>query len=317
MKHALILIGGFGFVGRNIVDAVNASDTFGALTPVVIDDLSNACPGHEHLDFDNYIGPYQSPDAAAYIDNLRADARTFVFLAGETRVAESKDRPLDFVEANISEPARFVMQSLRAGDHFILISTAGALFDGTFEITVRSPYCPKNFYGATKAAEEMVLEKLVKMRGGAFSVIRLTNVFGRYSDKKKSAIHAFTRAAIAGDTVTLNGDGRQTRDFVYAGDVGHGVAVLSEKARAGAATAPINMIGGGRSISLLDVVRAIETASGKPLKYNQVAAKELISTEPRDVVASPTDVRVLLGDKHTSFEEGIKLTYEYYLDRLT
>lgn len=316
MTHAFILIGGFGFVGRNIISAVNENIAFEALTPVIIDDLSNACPGHESLELLSYVGAYQSPGAADYIDSVDAEARTFVFLAGETRVADSKDRPLDFVEANISEPARFVQQSLRPGDHFILISTAGALFDGTFEITVRSPYCPKNFYGATKAAEEMVLEKLVKMRGGEFSVIRLTNVFGRYSDKKKSAIHAFTRAVIAGDTVTLNGDGRQTRDFVYAGDVGFGVATLGEKARRGEATAPINMIGGGRSISLLDVVAAIEKAAGKPLKYNQIAADDLISTEPRDVVASPTDIRALLGDSLTPFEEGVRRTYEYYLNRL-
>ena len=315
MKHALILIGGFGFVGRNIIEAQQGNAKFAAFTPVVVDDLSNACPGHDQLDIANHIGPYQSSDAAAYLEDLNAGARTIVFLAGETRVAESKDRPLDFIDANISDPARFVLQTLKPGDHFILISTAGALFDGSFEISVSSPYCPKNFYGATKAAEEMILEKLVKMRGGNFSVVRMTNVFGRFSDRKKSAIHAFTRAAIAGDTVTLNGDGKQTRDFVFAGDVGFGIATLAERARAGEDTAPINMLGSGRSISLTDVVKAIESASGETLKYEQVKAEALIATEPRDVVASPEDVRVLLGDSMTPFEQGIKQTYEYYAGR--
>lgn len=310
--RALILVGGFGFVGRNILDAHRANDAFGALAPMVIDDLSNACPGHEQLDIPHHIGPYQSPEAAAFLDELGAGARTFVFLAGETRVAESKDRPLDFIDANINDPARFVLQSVRPGDHFILISTAGALFDGSFEITVNAAYCPKNFYGATKAAEEMILEKLVALRGGTFSVIRMTNVFGRYSDNKKSAIHAFTRAVIADDMVTLNGDGKQTRDFIYAGDVGYGIATLAERARRGDTTDPVNMLGSGTSISLMDVVHAIERVSGKTLRYRQIDAADLIATEPRDVIASPSDIRVLLGERLTPFDDAIAQTYDYY-----
>lgn len=312
MAHALVLIGGFGFVGRNVLDALRTNEAFCAFTPVVIDDLSNACPGHDRLEIARHIGPYQSSEATAFLEGLGARARSFVFLAGETRVAESKDRPLDFIDANINEPARFVLQSIRPGDHFILISTAGALFDGSFEITVNSAYCPKNFYGATKAAEEMLLEKLVSLRGGKFSVIRMTNVFGRFSDRKKSAIHAFTRAVIAGDTVTLNGDGRQTRDFIYAGDVGFGIATLAERAGRGAATEPVNMLGSGASISLMDAVQAIEGAAGKKLKYNQIPADDLIATEPRDVMAAPGDIRVLLGDGVTPFEKAIGETYAYY-----
>ena len=260
MKNSstMVLVGGFGFVGRNILDVVMTDPAFSGLDPVVIDNLSNAAPGHEALDLPSHAGSYETAEALAFLDGLEGDrdGRIFVFLAGETRVAESKDRPLDFIDANISDPARFVMQAVRPGDRFILISTAGALFDGTFEVRVDSPYCPKNFYGATKAAEEMILGKLVELRGGTFSVVRLTNVFGRFSDNKKSAIHAFTRAAIAGDSVTINGDGLQSRDFIYAGDVGLGIATLANRLRAGEATArslcwvpataPFSLYGSGR-----------------------------------------------------------------------
>ena len=312
MSRTTILIGGYGFVGRNILEALETDKSFSELAPVVIDDLSNACPGYKSVDAPDYIGPYQDNSATEFLNDLGQGPRTFIFLAGETRVAESKDRPMDFISANITEPSRFVQANVRPGDHFILVSTAGALFDGTFEVSVSSPYCPKNFYGATKAAEEMVLEKLVKMRGGAYSVVRMTNVYGRYSDRKKSAIHAFTRAAIAGDEVTINGDGKQTRDFIYAGDVGRGIATLAERARRGDATEPINMLGSGESVALMDVVAAIEKASGGPLRRRQIEARELIATEPRDVIASPADVRVLLGDTITPFEEGIKRTHAYY-----
>lgn len=316
MKNSstMVLVGGFGFVGRNILDVVTTDPAFSGLDPVVIDNLSNAAPGHEALDLPSHVGSYESTGALEFLDGLDADrdGRIFVFLAGETRVAESKDRPLDFIDANISDPARFVMQAVRPGDKFILISTAGALFDGTFEVRVDSPYCPKNFYGATKAAEEMILGKLVELRGGTFSVVRLTNVFGRFSDNKKSAIHAFTRAAIAGESVFINGDGQQSRDFIYAGDVGYGIATLARRLRAGEETAPINMLGSGHSTTLMDVVAAIEEATGKPLAYEKIPAKELLATEPRDVIANGDDVRVLLGDRITPFVDGIRATHAYY-----
>ena len=313
---AVILIGGFGFVGRNILEALAQDAAFEGLAPAVIDDLSNAAPGHEALDLPFYAGGYETPEACAFLADLEADAapkgRIFVFLAGETRVAESKDRPMDFIEANITQPARFVMEAVRPGDHFILISTAGALFDGTFEVRTGSAYCPKNFYGATKAAEEMVLEKLVELRGGSFSVIRMTNVYGRYSDKKKSAIHAFTRAVISGDEVFINGDGQQSRDFIYAGDVGRAIATQAQRVHAGAAYDKVNMIGAGVSTSLMDVVGAIEAVSGKALAYRKVPAEDLLRTEPRDVIANADDVAVLLGDARTDLTEGVRQTYLYY-----
>ena len=312
MTHALVLIGGFGFVGRNILEAVRGHADFANLTPAVVDDLSNACPGHDRLDVPHHIGSYETAGALSFLSQFRDGSRTVVFLAGETRVAESKDRPLDFIAANISEPARFVMTVVQPGDHFILVSTAGALFDGTSEISTESPYCPKNFYGATKAAEEMVLEKLVGLRGGTFAVVRLTNVYGRFSDRKKSAIHAFIRAAIAGDAVTLNGDGKQTRDFIFSRDVGLGIATLAERMRRGETTHKVNMLGSGVSTSLLDVVDAIEAATGNALNYTRVPAADLIATEPRDVIASKRDVQVLLGDGITPFQEGIRQTYAYY-----
>ena len=315
MENLLVLIGGYGFVGRNILEAVSSDRAFSAFSPVVIDDLSNACPGYEAIDAPSHVGPYQSAEAAGFLTKLGSKKRIFVFLAGETRVAESKDRPLDFIAANITEPAKFVTSVVEPGDHFVLISTAGALFDGTFEVRVDSPYCPKNFYGATKAAEEMILEKLARQHGAEFSVVRMTNVYGRHSDKKKSAIHAFTRAVIAGDTVTLNGDGRQTRDFIYAGDVGRGIATLASRALQGEATNPVNMLGSGESVSLMDVVKTIEDVAGAPLKYKQIPAEDLIATEPRDVIASKEDVKVLLDDGITPLRHGITETWKYYAKR--
>jgi UDP-glucose 4-epimerase len=316
MKNSspLVLVGGFGFVGRNILQTLADHPQFAGLAPVVIDNLSMAAPGHQALDLPAFEGGYESDGAAWFLDQQAGGGtgRIFVFLAGETRVAESKNRPLDFIHANITQPAEFVLRNLRAGDHFLLISTAGALFDGSFEVRTNSPYCPKNFYGATKAAEEMILERLVEQQGASFSVIRMTNVYGPFSERKVSAVHAFTRAALKGDQITINGDGQQSRDFIYAGDVGRAIATQALRVREGADYDRVSMIGSGVSTSLMDVVAAVETASGRPLARQQVPATDLLKTEPRDVIANAQDVSTLLGDSRTPLSEGIRLTYDYY-----
>jgi UDP-glucose 4-epimerase len=313
MKHNLILVGGMGFIGRNILDALTDEVAYDVFQPFVIDDLSNASPRYETLQVPRYIGPYQASDAVAALPVDESGGRTFVFLAGETRVAESKDRPLDFIDANIAHPAAFVWAAVRPGDHFILISTAGALFDGTTEVTVKSAYCPKNFYGASKAAEEMVLEQIVNLKGAYFSIVRLTNVFGVYSEKKKSAIHAFTKAVIKDNSVTINGDGYQSRDFIFSRDVGRGIVIHALRALKKEGITKVSMLGAGVSTTLWDVIHAIEEVAGKKLKYTLSPAEELVRTEPRDVIANPQDVRVLLEDSITPFLHGIRATYDYYL----
>ncbi|MEM6311262.1 MAG: NAD-dependent epimerase/dehydratase family protein [Pseudomonadota bacterium] len=310
----LILVGGLGFIGRNILDLLSRETRFADLAPVVIDNMSNAAPGHASVRAPLCQSGYQTETAAAFLSARQrvSGARIFVFLAGETRVADSLERPLDFVEANVTDPARFVTETLVPGDSFILVSTAGALFDGRFEIRPDSPYCPKNFYGATKAAEELILQKLVEQRGGIFRTVRLTNVFGRFSEKKKSAVHAFIRASIAGKSVVINGDGQQSRDFVFASDVAFGIVALAHQMRAGQHTEPVHIFGAGVTTTLMEVVAAIEDAAGCALAYEKVPAQALLATEPRDVIVQNGAVSALLQGHITSLADGIWATYTYY-----
>lgn len=306
----LVLVGGFGFIGRNILDRI--THTFETkFRPLVIDNLSNACPGHETLDVASLIDSYTSASVGAFLDQEASAQRTFIFLAGETRVAESRERPMDFVHANIMAPSAFVHDHVRAGDTFILVSTAGALYDGSFAIRTESAFCPKNFYGATKAAEELILEKMVELKGAQYSVVRMTNVYGRYSLRKKSAIHVFTRAIIDGSEVQINGDGGQTRDFIFAGDIARGIMTVIEAASEGRAE-KVNLLGQGRSSALNDIIDQLEAIAGKTLNTRRVPATALLATEPRDVTVVVEDVRRVLGNDITSLEDGLRQTYAYY-----
>lgn len=81
-SSSLVLVGGYGFVGRNILEVVAGDDAFSGLSPAVIDNLSNAAPGHETLDLPAYQGSYEDAGAVEFVDGLGdgEEGRIFVFL---------------------------------------------------------------------------------------------------------------------------------------------------------------------------------------------------------------------------------------------
>ena len=319
MRQNIFLIGGFGFVGRNIIDHIQSNRTlFPKCEIVVIDNLSNAADQYETVECIKLLEDYNSSSTYGFIrtNSQNTLSRTFIFLAGETRVAESKDRPLDFIHANISEPARFINDNLNVGDKFILVSTAGALFDGTTEITETTPISPKNFYGATKAGEELILKHMVNSKGGEFKVVRMSNVYGKFSDKKKSAIHSFIRASLNNSTITVNGDGKQTRDFVFATDVGRAISNLALREKWTPEDPSVHILGSGQSTSLNEVIEIIQKVSKHTFDISHESATDLLKTEPRDVLIAKHSISQLFDGDLTTVEGGIKSTFNYYKDRI-
>lgn len=309
-SHDLVLIGGAGFIGRNILDALSGAGDTG-LRPVVIDDLSSAAPG-SLPDLPVYHGRYQDPGVPGFLDSLGGGPRILVLLAGETRVKDSAERPLDFITANVLEPAGFALSALRPGDHLLMFSTAGALFDGTAPITEDLPVSPKNVYGASKAAGELVLAQIAAQRDARLTVLRPTNVYGPHSQHKKSAIHAFVRATLAGQALTLHGDGEQSRDFVYAPDLARAVTDIARALAAGHDVAPVQMLASGQSVPLNAVLTAITKAHGSTLEVTRIAAQALLATEPRDVIADQGAISPFLAGQVTGLDAGIAATYDWY-----
>lgn len=280
-----VLVGGLGFIGSNILEQLlighDASPYFEKV--IVIDNYSNNATVKEAWGQKCIIlkNSYNDGMVSEALSSLKGPT-TFLFLAGETRVAESVKRPVDFLQANIMDPATFVVKNVRANDDFILASTAGALFDGKETIGAESVINPKNVYGASKAAQELLLRRMVEAQDGQFGVVRFSNVYGRYSSKKKSAIHAFVRAALASEEIVVNGDGNQTRDFIYAGDLAK--LVLSYANPENIQVRPsVATIASGNSESLKAILEYLENYLTTDLNVKFTENSELLKSEPRNV----------------------------------
>jgi UDP-glucose 4-epimerase len=120
------------------------------------------------------------------------------------------------------------------------------------------------------------------------------------------AFNIFCHAALRGDPITVFGDGRQTRDFTYVGDV---VA-----ATRGAATAPglsgrVFNVGGGARIALADAIDQIREFSGRPLDVNHLPMQD---GDVRDTGADTTLAADALGfAPRTEFQDGLRAEFEW------
>ena len=177
----------------------------------------------------------------------------------------------------------------------------------TPEDTRPQPFSP---YGVTKLAAEHLCSLYHGNFGVATVSLRYFSVYGP-RQRPDMAFNRFCRAALAGESLTVFGDGEQTRDFTYVGDV-----VAATRAAAVSPSAPgrVYNVGGGSRVSVNEALGLIASFSERPL---DVVYLESERGDVRDTGADTTRARRDLGfDPETSVEEGLGAEFEWMRDRV-
>jgi len=148
-------------------------------------------------------------------------------------VRRSTDDPLADADINVMG-ALNVLKAARAGGarHFVFASSAAAYGSAKKLPTPEdSPLEPSSPYGIAKAAFERYLLADHEISGMSVSVLRFANVYGPRQNAAGEAgvVAIFLKHFLAGLPPTVNGDGRQTRDYVYVGDVARMVILAAER----------------------------------------------------------------------------------------
>jgi nucleoside-diphosphate-sugar epimerase len=166
------------------------------------------------------------------------------------------------------------------------------------------PRRPLSPYGVTKVATEALLQAYRASCGVPAVGIRYFTVYGP-RQRPDMGIHRFFEAARRGTEIAIYGDGEQSRDFTFVDD-----AVLATRAAlAGPAESLVYNVGGGHRITVNELLRAIERASGAPVKrrYEPAAAGD-----PRDTSADTSRARRDLEYRpRTGLDEGLRRQWEW------
>jgi UDP-glucose 4-epimerase len=305
-----LVTGGAGFIGSNLVDALLARGD----EVTVVDDLSTG--RRQNLDAalagGAELAEIDIRDAAA-LRALSGEAQPeLVFhLAAQIDVRKSLEDPAFDAADNVGGTAN-VLEAARAGGcrRVVFVSTGGAIYgEGEGQqlpLDESTAIAPFSAYGQSKYAAEGYLWLYERLYGLSCAALRLGNVYGPRQDPLGEAgvIAIFCGLVRSGGQPTVYGDGTQTRDYIYVGDVVAAALAAADRETSG----PLN-IGTGRETSVLELVEALSSLGGAESFEPRFAPPRAGEVQRISLDASRAE-RELGWHAATSLEEGLRLTLD-------
>jgi len=211
----ILVTGGAGFIGSNIVDKLLENDH----DVVVLDNLATG--NIENIKDKNveYIAD------SILDDNLNlSDIDVVIHHAAQINVRTSVDKPIYDGDVNILGTIN-ILEKMRKYDvkKIIFASSGGAVYGEPQYLPVdeKHPINPMSPYGLSKFCGEEYIKLYSRLYGIKYAILRYSNVYGERQDPRGEAgvISIFIDKILNNERPTIFGDGTQTRDFVYVGDV--------------------------------------------------------------------------------------------------
>jgi UDP-glucose 4-epimerase len=235
-----------------------------------------------------------------------------VHLAAVPSVAQSVEDPVGCDSVTHGGTVNAVRQAVEAGvERLVLASSCSVYGDATqLPVAETAPPHPLSPYAAAKLASEDACADAADAGQLAAVCLRFFNVYGPRQDPGSAysgVISRFLSAAAAAEPVTIYGDGRQSRDFVYVGDVA--AAVLASLQRPLTGVSVLN-VGTGRQSDLLQVLRVVEEQAGVRLERRTEPPRE---GDIRHSCADAGRARWVLGwEARTTLAAGLGETWTWF-----
>ncbi|MCB0575747.1 MAG: GDP-mannose 4,6-dehydratase, partial [Saprospiraceae bacterium] len=232
-----------------------------------------------------------------------------VHLAAKAGVRPSIQQPAEYMDVNITGTVRLLEAMRQAGVGRLIFGSSSSIYGNQSKVPfsenddVSEPISP---YAASKRSGELIAYTYHHLYGMEVSCLRFFTVYGP-RQRPDLAIHKFTQLALSGRAIPLYGDGLTRRDYTYVDDIVQGIARLIDHPVPGF---DIFNLGNGHPITLLDMVRALESALGKKLEI------AMSDKQPGDVEQTFADIskaRSAFGyTPRIDFNEGVRRFVEWY-----
>jgi UDP-glucose 4-epimerase len=298
-----VVTGGAGFIGSHVVDALLArGDEVVVLDSLVTGKRENVPAGAELREQD-----IREPLADVF-DDVRPAA---VFhLAAQADVRVSVEHPVEDAEANVLGTIRVLEAARPHGAQVVFSSTGGAIY-GECErpASETAPLRPVSPYGIAKLAAEEYLRGYNRLYGSTHVALRYGNVYGPRQDPHGEAgvVAIFLGALAAGQAPKIFGEGTQTRDYVYVGDVAR--ATLQAHGQEGG----VFNVGTGAETSVLELFDHCRRVAGSELQATHAPPR---LGELQRSALDPTLAASGLGfQAFVGLEDGLQATWEWIRDK--
>lgn len=313
----ILVTGGAGFIGGNLLYQLIAlgGDVY------VIDDLSTGDP--DNLD---PRAKFRKMDICS--DEFRAVCNSFkpeviVHLAAQSSVVRSITDPEENNRINVEGTRNVVEAAIECGAKRLIFASTAAVYGNPVELPLRedSPLAPLNPYGQSKLEGEAIIEESLRDTDIDFAILRFANVYGprQGGSGEGGVISIFCTALAEGGAPSIEGDGTQTRDFIFVSDVVQalistigGDITFKGNPEKQAAAGRYN-IGTGKKVSIKEIAASLRMAAQFFGAYGKAPARE---GDIRDSVLDSTRaLETFEFEAAVELNTGLELSYNWFKKR--
>jgi UDP-glucose 4-epimerase len=303
----ILVTGGAGFIGSHVVDAFVAAGH----DVLVVDNLSTGKRGNLNPKARFFELDILDPETADLIRDERPDVLDHH--AAQMDVRRSVADPLFDARTNILGTIALLEAARQASvRRVLLISSGGAAYgeQETFPAPESHPTWPVSPYGVSKRAGELYGFFYQAAYGMPFLAFRYANVYGPRQDPHGEAgvVAIFSGRMLRGETITVYGEGTQTRDYVYVGDVARANLLALERDVRG----PLN-IGTGIETDVKTLARHLREAAGSRSEVRHAPTRP--GEQQRSVVDISRAATELGWRPEVSLADGLRRTVEFFRTR--
>jgi UDP-glucose 4-epimerase len=300
----IMVTGGAGFIGSHVADACLA----GGHDVFVVDDLSTGRkeqipPGAGFVELD-----IRSPRMEELFRERKPDV--VIHHAAQMDVRKSVEDPANDAEINILGTLNLLQNcTAHRVRKFIFASTGGAIYgeQETFPAGEDHPVRPVSPYGVSKLSVEKYLHYYRAVNGLEHVILRYANVYGPRQNPHGEAgvVAIFVSKMLSGMEPVINGDGAQTRDYVYVGDV-----VAANMLALALQGSGVFNIGTGIETTVNELFGVLRRLTGSACRENHGPAKK--GEQSRSVIDSSLATRVMGWAPRVTLARGLRETVDYF-----
>lgn len=305
----ILVTGGAGFIGSHLIDRLMADGN-----EVLC--LDNFYTGHKHNILKWINHPYFELIRHDITEPIRLEVDQIYHLACPASPIHYQYNPVKTIKTNVMGTLYMLGLAKRVKARFLLASTSEVYGDPDVHPQPEeyrgnvNPIGPRSCYDEGKRVAETLAFDYYLQNGVEIRVARIFNTYGpRMLENDGRVVSNFIVQALRGESLTVYGDGSQTRSFCYVSDLVDGLIRLMNNADTG----PINL-GNPTEYTILELAQAVQQMVNPDA---EITYKPLPTDDPRRRQPDITKAKTLLGWQPTvPLQEGLKMTVEDFRDRL-
>jgi len=316
MSRRALVTGGAGFIGSHVADLLLAN----GFEVTIVDNLVSGNRNQVPKNATFHEMDITDERASTLVRESGFDV--ICHLAAQIDVRKSVADPAYDSRVNIGGTLNLleaVRQSGKASTRFVFSSTGGAVYGDLVAppTTEEAPKDPQSPYGTAKLSVEYYMGYYARVHGLETVALRYSNVYGPRQDPHGEAgvVAIFCNRLLDGTPLTIFGDGKQTRDYVYVGDVARAnlLAATQSLPAIGALDARAFNVGTSVETDVVELARLLREIAGTNVEAKH--APERPGEQKRSAVDARKAHRVLGWQPTMSLREGLTETYRYFAAR--